>query len=422
MDPIDLSCNFPKMRLIFREGNHMKKLTTLGLICGFLFIGCSDDDKTVTPDVGVDLIADITTSDIQADLSEEDKVKITDIIPNNGPSCPFQEGGAEGNCDGSVLVVLAGQNFKAGATYVYVQGGDYIYTADVTSPASLSFRMEKQPYDTTKPFRAGITVLVEQEQSNTVFYNFWVTEEADADNKGVILAESASVDAYTDYPSETIQGKVYVKDITDQTQGADGRINVEFGIGPKGGDPKKDKFRWYPASFKADDGDYDIYEGTVKPALTGEYALAMRFSKQLNVWIVADTDESDLSYQPSAEALLNATQAPIDFCFTSDDCVVHTFTRVCEVDANDWKQNHCIECKADQDCVDNTKSLGPVCDVANQKCICTGDTDCTGHINGGLCMAEQYCGCQQPTDCEEPNVCYQDFPAEGMYTCGPPQN
>ncbi len=389
--------------------------------------GCSDDNGS-TVDAGRDGLGDaidtiLTPDKAPGDLSEKQKLKITAIVPNNGPACPFAPGGAEGNCDGQIPVLLVGQNFTTGAA-VYVEGGGgYIITAiDVPNSAALSFMLKKQPYDEKKPFKSFIEVRIGDQKSNTVSFQYWVTKPATADATGSVT--SATVDAFSDFPSQPISGKIFIKGKTDTTTGAAAtNVKVQFGVSVKGKDPVKDHtFMWFDATYKSDDATYDTYEGTVTPVLTGDFDVAMRFSEDGGkTWIFVDMDETDPAYDPAKAATLKVVDPPLKYCQKKEDCNLEMYARTCKLNPSDWKAHRCVQCLADKDCTENPNSLGPKCEVSKTTCICATDDDCKTIKNGKKCLTN-YCGCEQPTDCEEPNVCYKDTPAKGMFGCGPPQN
>lgn len=396
----------------------------------FTAVGCSDDDGKPTPDVGVDMGPQDTGPDkavVKPDLSEDKKLKITAIVPDNGPACPFKEGGAADNCDGTIPITLVGQNFDTGAA-VYVEGGSayLIDIVDVSSSASMQFRLPKQPYDTAKPFKVFISVRVGDQQSNSIGFQYWVTKPATTDYIGSVI--TTTVEAFRDFPSQPFTGKVKIIGKTDTTSGqAATNVKVQFGISVKGKDPLKAyTWRWFDATYKADDGDYDTYEGTVTPWLDGEFDLAMRFSDDNGqTWTFVDTDETDPAFDGTKVALLTVSAAPQLYCQKDDDCKLNLFEKVCKLDPVDWKKHVCVGCKTDQDCKDNPAAFGPNCDTSKESCFCKSDDECKTHENGKKCVGNTYCGCEQPTDCVEPNVCYQDYymgqGIQGAFGCGPPQ-
>ena len=401
-----------------------------GALTFTLAAGCSDDDgakpDAALPDVGVQdqqLEPDVG----KPDLSEEKKLKITAVVPNSGPACPFKAGGAADNCDGLIPITLVGQNFENGAA-VYIEGGTayIITTVDVSSAASMSFKLPKQPFDTKKAFKVFISVRVGQQQSNNMGFQYWITKPADVDNIGSIT--SPTVDAFRDFPSQPITGKVMIKGKTDTATGAAANgVKVEFGISVKGKDPLKEyTFRWFPATYKADDAGYDTYEGAVTPWLSGEFDIAMRFSDDNGqTWVFVDTDETDIAYDPTKAALLKVVDPPQLYCQKKDDCKLNFFEKACKLDPTDWKKHKCVVCLENKDCTDNPSAFGPNCDVAKERCHCAADSECAKHDNGKKCIGNTYCGCEAPTDCVEPNVCYNNYylgqQIEGAKGCGPPE-
>ncbi|PID38827.1 MAG: hypothetical protein CSB49_03550 [Proteobacteria bacterium] len=395
----------------------------------FSVVGCSDDDKATpdqaVPDTGVDTAPSPDVG--KPDLSEDKKLKITAIVPDNGPACPYKEGGAEGNCDGTIPVTLIGQNFDTGAA-VFVEGGSayLIDIVDVSSAATLQFRLPKQPYDTAKPVKVFISVRVGDQQSNAVGFQYWVTKPATSDYIGSVVTKT--IEAFRDFSSETITGKVKIVGKTDTTSGkAVNGLRVQFGISVKGKDPLKSyTWRWFDATYKADDGDYDTYEGKVTPWLDGEFDLAMRFSDDNGAtWTFVDTDETDPAYDGTKVAVLTVSSAPQLYCQKDDDCKLNLLEKVCKLNPTDWKKHLCVSCLNDQDCKNNPSAFGPNCDTTKERCFCKSDDECKTHENGKKCIGNTYCGCKQPTDCVEPNVCYKDNylgqPVQGAFGCGPPQ-
>lgn len=421
----DYIMNHPCRRRVTKPAWCVQATAVLACALGLFLVASCNKDSDAKPDSGPDAGPDlIVAPDLPpADLSEDKKLKITAIIPVDGPACPFKAGGAADNCDGLIPITLIGQNFEAGMT-VYVDGGGgyIITTVDVPSAASASFALAKQPYDSGKPFKAFVSVRMGAQQSNDVSFYYWVPKDPDADNIGSLVSDV--VEAYTDYFSETISGRVYVKGMTDTTTGsAPAKLRVEFGVSVPGKDPIKDfSFKWFPATYKSDDGTYDVFEGAVKPVLAADFDIAMRFSTDNGEsWIFVDRDETDPTYDPAKLGQLKVTAPPLGYCQKQSDCI-DMFKKACEVDPADWKKNQCVECLSSKDCTDNPMALGPTCDTAHKLCVCAGDPDCAKNSNGKKCLPDSYCGCQQPTDCEEPNVCYQDFPVKGLFGCGPPKS
>lgn len=395
-------------------------------LIALLFVGCSDDDTKPTPDQGVDISgSDMSTStDGQPDLSEQDQVLIDAIIPNNGPACPVDPAGSAGNCDGTIKVTLSGQNFERGAV-VYVDGGSaYIITEVEVMPTTLSFQLPKQPYDTNQPHKASIQVAVGEKRSNRVYFQYTATADATEQSKGKL--DTASLDAYRDWESEPIEGRVFVEGKTDTTTGAVAQLVAEIGIAPREATPISPlthyNFAWFPAAFDRDEGDYDVFSGGVKPTVAGDHDIAFRFSVDGGfTWTYVDRDETNLAYEPAQAGSLGVTTAPVGYCREQSDCALNSFEVACKLGAT-WRDHRCVECLEDADCTGNPRALGPRCSTQQNLCYCAEAGDCANNGNGHLCLPSQaYCGCEQPTDCPDGDTCFQDFPEPGLFGCDTPQ-
>ncbi len=388
------------------------KVLYLVLSLSVALVGCKKDDP-VAPDAGVDRGAGegLKSEGVKkpdgkpaGDLPPTKKVKIAQILPSSGFA------------DSTTLVTLIGENFSSGMS-AFIDGQPVGTPVNVASAASASFTMPKNPYGPPydQPAKVSVGVMVGSTFSNTV--DFWYTLVAPmtADFKGVIV--TAKSDCYRDFPSDPIQGKVSLTLGADA--GAAPTLKAEVGYGKEGSDPTKDStWRWFPATFKQKDGAYDVYEGTLTVPLAQTYDVAYRFSKKDGYWVYADTDESNLAYEPAKAAKLTATNAPAGFCMTNQDCVVNKYEVTCKVNPTDKKLNKCVECLTNTDCTGYAKALGPTC--TKELCGCSADSDCTTpkpNANGAKCITQGgYCGCTGDTNCVAPAKCYQDQNT-GMTTC-----
>jgi hypothetical protein len=385
-----------------------------------LLLSCSDDNGDPPPaDVGPEVSVSDATPDVQEDqgqpdLSEEDKPVIEQILPSDG----FADGGSTGY----IPVVVKGKNFSAGAT-AYIDGGSapggIIMQVSVNSPVSLSFNMPPNPYgepDYDEPRKVSVAIMVDTQLSNAVDFQYTVSKPMTATYKGSIV--TATMDAFSDYPSRPIEGQVYVEGVTDTTTGAAASITAQVGFGRTGTDPSQDPgWKWFDAAFDRDEGDNDVYLGQITPPLSQTYAMAYRFSQDDGkTWIYGDTDASDLAYVAAQEATLTAADAPPGYCQSDADCVLNKWMVACQVDQDDWTGNRCVMCLDDQDCVDNDQSLGPICDTANNLCGCSGDPDCANNPNGAVCLG--YCGCEGNDNCVHPKECFKT--QEGLQLCMKP--
>ena len=259
-------------------------------------------------------------------------------------------------------------------------------------------------------------VLVGSQFSNTVDFQYTVTIPMTASFKGSVVTATSS--GFRDFPSEPIEGKAVALGGGDA--GAAPTIRAQVGLGTVGSDPTQDpSFMWFPATFNRKDGAYDVFSATVVPGLSKTYDVAYRFSIDGGGrWIYADTDETDLKYDPAKAAKLTATDPPPGFCLTSNDCLGKDRYKVtCKVDTADKTKNVCVECLKDADCAGYPKALGPKCDATGLICQCGGDPDCATNMNGAVCIPDgSYCGCQSETNCPPPSKCTEDQKT-GMTTC-----
>ena len=399
-----------------------RALWVAGMIGSVLVFGCGENASkpVVVSDAGTERgLADGAA--LAADLGRPE-VTITAIVPDNGPACPIDPAGEVGNCDGFVEVVLTGTHFAAGASIAIDGGaapGGLITEVNVTSSASLSFRMPRQPYDPSAPYRTEIRVLLGGAQSNVVTYQYTVTDPATSAFHGGLLDPQLST--YRDFSSQPIRGKVYLEGSSAESAGPIDRLIAEVGISARGSDPTRDySFRWFPARFVGDEGDFDLYEGSVVAWLDAEFRVAYRFSRDNGRhWVYADSDAGDLVYRADDAGTLTVLPPPPLYCQSDADCVAEPFHPVCRR-ATNWQDHRCVQCLQDGDCVNNPRAIGPRCDASNG-CYCETSADCATNGNGLACLPDKYCGCQSPDDCAAPQVCYQDSPAQGMFGCGDPE-
>lgn len=393
-----------------------------------LAAGCSDDSGE-TPDTGVtpkdgqakDLAVDAAAPDTSAPKAPE----IDKLIPDNGPSCPTKASSKAGACDDTIRVNIEGKNFVRDMK-VYVDGGgadSYIEDATLISSTSAAFNLKKQPYDTTKPILVDIQLRKGSLASKLVTFQYWITQKATSDFKGSIVTKS--IDAYVDFDTQPITGRVYIKGVTDKASTAPAKVKAYVGLGPKGAKPGSDtRFRWFVAKFKSDDPNdskYDLFTGTVKAVIKRDYDVVYRFcTGNGGTCILADTVETDLTYTASDAATITLSTAPTGFCITDKDCITNFVKVVCNVDKTDWKKSRCVGCLDNADCKNYKKALGPTCSTTLKRCVCAKDADCTGHYNGSKCnTTNKYCTCKTSKDCKSPDVCRSNFPVKGINGCGP---
>jgi hypothetical protein len=358
-------------------------------------------DGRSTDGIHADLF--VPKPDVRVDLSTKPAPKIKEIIPNNG----FASGG--------IPVMLLGENFAPGIA-VYVEGKPIGGPFNVASAISMSFTMPENPYDAKKPDKVGVMVILNQKSSNTVDFFYNLSKPMTEKLKGSLLMNpSTPLESYRDFPSDPIEGKVHAEAMGDA--GAPPTVRAEVGLGPAGTDPNTDPtWRWFPATFKKNDGAYDVYSGTLKASLVMVYAVGYRFSPDDGkTWVYADTDETNLSYEPTKAGKLNAIQAPQDYCLAKEDCVISAPKVTCKVDAANKKNNRCVECLSNADCLGYPNAMGPKCATAQNLCYCAGASDCTSSANGAVCMPEKYCGCQDTNNCVAPAKCTQD--KDGRQMC-----
>jgi len=71
----------------------------------------------------------------------------------------------------------------------------------------------------------------------------------------------------------------------------------------------------------------------------------------------------------------------------------------------DPASGNCEACLNDSHCKNNPRSDGPICDTANQMCVCNQTSDCASATTGLKClMVGNYkmCTCDTDTDCPAP--------------------
>ena len=331
----------------------------------------------------------IKKGDLKRDLNTKPKPKITQLIPDNG----FSTGG--------YTVTVVGENFAAGAA-VYLDGQPQDVVVNVASSISLSFTMKANPYDPTKPGKVYVGVMVNQQFSNTMGFSYTISTPMTSAFKGSVL--TASTSCFRDFPSDPIEGKV-----TLASDAGAPSIKAEVGYSAKvGSDPSKDSgWKWTAATFLKKDAAYDVYAAPLTVPLSTTYDIAYRFSADNGqTWIYADTDETDLKYDPAKAAKLTATDPPLYYCLSSADCTKYSYEVVCKIDTANKANNKCIECLADADCKGNPKALGPKCNTAKMLCGCAADGDCASNPNGAKCLG--WCGCESDTNCVSPAKCYED--------------
>jgi len=392
-------------------------LLALALLCAP--VGCSSDDSSSVPADTTSGVSDGGAGDVKttpdappADQAVAQKPKITKIVPASGL--------ADGGRKGAIPVTLIGENFDADMT-VYIDGGQDIITGvTYTSPVSVSFAMPKNPYGPPydKPAKVSVSVLVKGQSSNPVDFQYTVTDPMTAERSAEVLSKSG--DAYRDFPSQPIEARVFIKDLTDTTTGAPAGLTAEMGIGREGEDPTQDySFRWFAASFVKDDGTADVFAGAVVAALSTKHDVAFRFSTDGGQhWVYADTKADDLTYAVGDAAKLTTTDPPFGYCQVGDDCLTFKHQRACHLDA-DWMKNLCVECDTDADCKANAAAFGPTCNTAQMLCVCASAADCVGNPNGKACVTGgSYCGCEAHEDCDAAagEKCTQDEKTK-LQTC-----
>lgn len=392
-------------------------LLILGLT---LSLSACADDGDAAADASVDkgpfkndvaVLPDKTLPDQgEPDANLKTLPKITKIIPDNG----FADGGKTGT---GTRVLLTGANFAQNTT-VYVDGKPQAVTVTVTTPASLSFVMPKNPYgpDTQGKYPAGsvsVGVLVDSQFSNTVKFTYHVTEQATSEFKGSIT--TATMDAYADFDSQAISGKVYYKGITDVETKKSDSLGVQIGYGKTGTNPEnEDGWKWADATFSKADSTtgYHVYTGALEVPLAQKYDMAFRFAYDkyglgdFKKWIYGDSDESDLKYTTAKAGVITATAAPNGYCQSNTDCLTQGWNATCKLSSTSWKSHKCVQCLKDADCKAFAKALGPTC--KSEKCTCASDTDCKNNPNGYVCLkatSQTFCGCKKDTNCPVGTKC-----------------
>jgi hypothetical protein len=396
------------------------------LLIGVLALSCSDDDNKPTNDGSVTQdakVGDGTPDTVPKpdkpvpDLDLSKAPVIEEILPSDG----FADGGTLGH----IPVIMIGKNFDKGAR-VFIDGGaapnGIIMEVSVQSPVTVSFNMPPQPYDTSKPYKADVSIQVNGMISNVVKFQYTVSQEMDAKFTGSVV--TASTSAYAEFNSKPIEAKVFAEGITDTTTGDSGKLKVDIGFGAVGTDPSKDAgWKWLEAKFVKDDGTYDVYSGTLKVPVDKTYDVAYRFSTKIptflkgQVYVYADTDETDPKYDVAKAAKLIATKAPDGYCQVDQDCMLEAYAKICQVDPVDDAKSHCIECETDTDCTKNPTALGPKCETSQFLCYCDDKSQCASNPNGLNCLPANpgYCGCQGDTDCPSGAHCVQT--PDGLQIC-----
>jgi hypothetical protein len=373
----------------------MTRTLLLSAVAVLAIGGCKNDEKS---DAGADksgltdaLPDQKKKGDIKPDLPTKPKPKISQILPNNGFST------------GNYVVTLVGENFAAGAA-VYLDGQPQALAVNVASAASLSFTMPANPYDSSKPGKVSVGVMVNSQFSNQVDFRYTVSAPMTENIKGSVL--TATTACFRDFASDPILGRVLSQVASDA--GVTPTLSAEVGFGTVGTDPSKaSAWKWVPATFSKKDGLYDTFTGTVTVPLSITYDIAYRFSTDGGkTWVYADTDETDLKYDTAKAAKLTATDPPLLYCLSNTDCNPrYPYEIICKVDADKTK-NVCVECLLDADCTGYAKALGPKCGTKNQ-CGCSADSDCTKpNPNGAKCLG--WCGCESDNNCVSPAKCYED--------------
>jgi hypothetical protein len=386
----------------------MMKLTRAFLVLAASVLataGCKGDDNKT--DAGADNgpgLTDATAdqkkkADVKPDVPTKPKPKIAQVIPDNGFST------------GNYVVTLVGENFAAGAA-VYLDGQPQAVAVNVASAASLSFNMPANPYDASKAGKVSVGVMVNSQFSNQVDFRYTVSAPMTETFKGSVL--TASTTCFRDFASDPILGRVLSAVASDA--GVTPTVSAEVGFGKVGSDPSKDSaWKWQPATFSTKDGLYDVYTGAVTVPLSITYDVAYRFSADGGkTWVYADTDETDLKYDPAKAAKVTATDPPLLYCLSSTDCnPKYPYEVVCMVNTADKKKNVCVECLLDVDCTGYAKALGLKCGTKNQ-CGCAADGDCAKNPNGAKCLG--WCGCESDNNCVAPAKCFEDK-ARGITVC-----
>lgn len=358
-----------------------------------MLTGCSsggDNPAPVTPDTGPS--PDSTVDTLEPDLlAAPPAPKIDQIIPENGLA------------DIPTTVTLVGENFDEGMI-VYLDGGQEIITAvSVASKTSLSFTMPKNPYGTTA-YKIPIQIRLGASSSNFVEFQYTLVEQMSADKKGKL--DTSTINGYRNFASDPFVGRVLIKGLTDTTSGAASGLVAEVGIAKAGSDPtSSSSFRWFPASFLQEEGDYDLFSGSATPSTSQDFDVAYRFSADGKTWIYADTNETDLTYTATDAGKLKAVDPPPNYCRVSKDCQNKQYNVTCKVDAQDDAKNQCVECLVDGDCAAYSAALGPSCTPQNL-CACATPEDCGTNINGKTCI-NGYCGCTGDPDCNAPATCFK---------------
>ncbi len=82
----------------------------------------------------------------------------------------------------------------------------------------------------------------------------------------------------------------------------------------------------------------------------------------------------------------------------------------------------CVECTTDAHCKSNPWALGNKCDVANNFCVCSGDSDCASSNWGHKCdTSNQLCGCSTTAECNSGMQCGGDLPfTSSLSACADP--
>lgn len=379
--------------------------------------GCTTKQDVAVVDAGKDagtvidvLPTDSPRLDVTVDLPQPDikftkKPTIMQIIPNNG----FANGGKTGS---GTPVIFMGSYFNKPVT-VYIDGKPQATYPVVNSSVSISFLMPPNPGGKTKAQLVSVMLYMAGMFSNAVDFQYTVAKSMDSKFKGSVLVKM--VNAYADFASPPINGRVLVLGVTDTSSGVSKKIKAEIGYGTVGKDPTQELgFMWSPATFVKQDGKYHIYTSALKVPLAQTYDVAYRFSHDssgmgiFGTFVYADTDESDLKYDTASAARIKATSAPMGYCHSIADCVTQGLNQTCKVNTSDNKLNRCVQCLLPTDCAKFKYALGPHC--KSEKCYCKSDADCAKNPNGFLCTSTKlvdHCGCNKDANCPIGTKCYK---------------
>ncbi|MFH1129977.1 MAG: IPT/TIG domain-containing protein [Pseudomonadota bacterium] len=374
-----------------------------------LVFACKGDELSLTDVGAMDAGVGIDGLSDQQNVSDgpsSTAPKIKEIIPSDGLA------GKE------TPVTLVGENFDKGIV-VYVDGGqEIVMTVKVTSSVSAFFVMPKNPYGAPsydQPAKVTVQVRQGNEGSNLVDFQYTVTKKMTETHKGQI--DTTSLDVFRDFESDPVFSRIYVQGVTDTTSGAPQNLIAQLGIGTQGINPAIEPgfTTWIPAAFKEDAGEYDRFFASLKATQSQTYDIVLRFSQDGGrTWAYADTDESDLEYNPNDAGKLNVEDPPQHYCQKTEHCFLERYRIICKVDTVDPRKNKCVECETSADCAAHEKALGPTC--ANNMCACGTQEECAKNPNGPSCTPDGYCGCLVPEDCLSPTECGIEG-ANGVQVC-----